>query len=519
MKIEISMLPWPCAIARFDGTLHQSNAHWRQRFGASDELAQCLPEAAEKLRIAVQQHANQAARAGSYFDYAMRAPGELSPVRMRFAAVAAAVAGEKSNQSSPTADEMWLLTLGENSEPNSDESALTPFARGNERDEERDLERALDAVVLRLQARNWRAFFRDAAAGKALVCLRGQTLEVNAALCELTGYSEGELVEICARDLRHPDDRERVTSHYQTILEGGASVTGIESRYRHKNGHYLTCLLSLTLIRDSRGKPLYFTAEIEDITLRRHIEQRLREQTRQLEYANRELLRSNSELERFAFVASHDLQEPLRRIRVFGDRLLETSLDNDNAPRYVDGMVRAAERMQNLIEDLLSYGRLQEQTNPFAPVDLNALWAQLREEFDEAIRECGARIEVGPLPVVSGNAFRLKQLFANLLSNALKFRGALPPLIEVSATTMGENNANNSRAPVEIEVRDNGIGFEPDQSAVIFEVFARLHTRRDYPGTGIGLAICRRVAREHGGDVRAVATPGRGARFIVTLTA
>ena len=514
MKIEISALPLPCAIARLDGTLHQSNLLWRERFGASDELAFCLPEAMEKLRAVVEQHANQAARAGSYFDYSMRAPGELSPVRMRFVAVA----GEKSNQNGSTSDEMWLITVGESYERN-DESALTQFSRGDERDEDRDLERALDGVALRLQARNWRAFFRDAAAGKALVCLRGQTLEVNAALCRLTGYSEGELLDTCARDLRHPDDRERVAAHYQAVLEGGASVAGIESRYCHKKGHYLTCLVSITLIRDSRGKPLYFTAEIEDITLRRHIEKRLMEQTRQLEHSNRELLRSNAELERFAFVASHDLQEPLRKIRVFGDRLLETSLDDNNAPRYVDGMVRAAERMQNLIEDLLSYGRLQEPTSPFAPVDLNVLWAQLCEEFEEAIRECGARVEVGPLPVVSGNAFRLTQLFANLLSNALKFRGAQPPLIEVSASTSKENSVDDSPAPVEIEVRDNGIGFDQNEAAAIFEVFARLHARRDYPGTGIGLAICRRVAREHGGDVRAVATPGQGARFLVTLAA
>ena len=506
MQIEIAALPLPCAIVDLNGTLHETNALWQARFGAGAQLASCLPQAQEKLRALAQSATREAACASAFFDDTVRAPGELAPFLLRFVPLATA------NQNGPAVTEnLWLLAVSESREAETETSATDR--------ETREAERAMDAVALRLQARNWRAFFRDAAAGKALICLQGRTLEVNDALCKLTGYSEHELLHLLARDLRHPDDRDRVDAHYQSILDGGPGVAGIESRYRHKDGHYLICLLSITLIRDSRGRPLYFTAEVEDITLRRRVEERLRHQTQQLERANRELLRSNAELERFAFVASHDLQEPLRKIRVFGDRLLQTSFDSAHAPRYIDGMTRAAARMQNLIEDLLSYGRLQDYAQPFAPVDLSALWAELREEFEDAIRESGARVEVGDLPVVDGNAFRLKQLFANLLSNALKFRGEEPPHVQVSAVaaTDAANDADDAPAQVTIEVRDNGIGFDEADAEAIFAVFARLHTRRKYPGTGIGLAICRRVAREHGGNVRAFAAPDEGARFVVTL--
>ena len=523
LQIDLFVLPWPCAVAASDGTLRQTNALWRERFGASDDLSLSLPEAMEKLRDVAQIRARAqnvtspiaGVPANPFFDCALRAPGELATISMRFVALSG---GETSDR--PTAGEdSWLLAVGESSGHGKDgSSSAATQDLPQQTDETREVERELDGVVLRLQARHWRAFFRDAAAGKALLCLRGQTLEVNAALCQLTGYCEAELLEVCARDLRHPDDSARVEAHYQSILDGGPSVSGVESRYRHKDGHDLTCLLSITLIRDSRGRPLYFAVEIEDITLRRHVENRLVEQTRQLEYLNRELLRSNADLERFAFVASHDLQEPLRKIRVFGDRLLSARLDAEGAALYIDGMTRAARRMQNLIENLLFYGRLNDRSNPFAPVDLNELWEQLRAEFDDALRESGARLDVAALPTVSGNAFRLKQLFANLLSNALKFRGEQPLRIRVSAT-MGASAGADDDAPAWacIEVGDNGIGFEQAEADAIFEVFARLNSRSKYPGTGIGLAICRRVAREHGGDIRARASLGQGARFFIDL--
>jgi len=390
LTVELSILPWPAAIVDANSKLRECNALWKERFGSCDELPDDFPEAAETLHTLVAQTTNAGAvSTASSALFQVRAPGEIAPLRLRFTEMRAE--GE---------DWLWLMIVEERAD-----EELLPLARtdtGELRDAElRDAELAMDGVAMRLQARNWRAFFHEAAAGKALIGLHGETLEVNRALCQLLCRSEHELLGLYSRDIRHPDDTAIVSNHYRSILNGGPPVSGIEARYLHKDGHYVNCLIAISLIRDSREKPLYFASEVEDITSRRQAEARLREQTQQLERANIELIRSNTELERFAFVASHDLQEPLRKIRVFGDRL--------------------------------------------------------------------------------------QMLTTNSLSN------------------------------VAIEVKDNGIGFDQAYAESIFEIFARLHGRSQYSGTGIGLAICRRVAHEHGGDLRAFAEPAQGARFVVTL--
>ena len=504
MKVELSVLPWPCAICDVQGNLRETSALWQARFGALNELHGCLPEAMKKFGYALAKATDaQDSEPIATFDCVVRAAGELMPLTVRFAIL-------PTSEQTP---DLWLITVDKDGGAPED----TPS-----RDEldARQGEHHMDGVGMRLQARNWQALFHGAAVGKALIHLTGETLEVNRALCELSGYSEENMMGFKTRDIRHPDDRALVDANYQALIDGGPPVAGLEVRYLHKDGFYLTCLLSLSLIRDSRGRPLYFTAEVEDITAHRAAEARLREGAQQLERVNEELMRSNAALERFAFVASHDLQEPLRKIQIFGDRLIAHSADckdDSDLVRYADGMMRSAERMQNLIRSLLDYGRLKDSPTPFVPVDLNALWAELADEFEAALSESNARLEVGVLPVVNGDTFRLQQLFANLLSNALKFRGAEAPIVMVRALTDAE--FKDWPACVAIEVRDNGIGFEAAFAESIFQVFSRLHGRNKYPGTGIGLAICRRAARDHGGDVRAFSAPGAGARFIVTLAA
>ncbi len=500
MTFDLLALPWPAAIAESSGLLRECNARWKSRFGSCDDLERDFPEAAGRLREVVEKRAqSRTPTSACHATVLVSAPGEIAPLRLRFAAL-------------PESETLWLIIVDENADE------LAPPTRIDD-GAHRDVELAMDGVAMRLQARNWRAFFHDAAAGKSLIGLQGETLEVNRALCQLLDRSENELLNLHARELRHPDDCERVEAQFRLLLQGGPPVAGIEVRCRHRNGHYLICLLALSLIRDSRQRPLYFAAEIEDISSRRQAEAQLRAQARELELANSELLRSNAELERFAFVASHDLQEPLRKIRVFGDRLetlarqapAEAALDADMV-RYANVMTGAARRMQNLVDDLLAYGRLKQRDTPFVPVDLNALWSELREEFETTLCESGAQLQVEALPTVSGHPFRLRQLFGNLLSNALKFRGAAEQPLRVQVRAL-------SPAPdlVAIEVQDNGIGFDQTYAETIFDVFARLHGHARYPGTGIGLSICRRVAHEHGGEVRAFSRVGQGARFIVTL--
>lgn len=323
-----------------------SNALWKTHFGTANDLEECWPEAAINLRhISITLGSEKQS-------FRVCTPGAS-------ASASETVQLHLTAMDDDGAASLWLLMVTES-------GALDEEAAASRQLQIREAERDMDGVALRMQERHWRAFFHEAA-GKSLIGLHGETLEVNRALCELLDRSEQELLYLFARDLRHPDDRDRVEAYYQAILDGEPSIAGVESRYLHKDGCYLDCLLSLSLIRDSRGRPLYFAAEIDNITSWRQAQASLRNRTRQLEETNLELTRSNTDLERFAFVVSHDLQEPLRKIRVFGDRL--TMLATDSPPdvelvRYVEAMTRSAERMQNLIEDLLAFGRLRNRNTP-----------------------------------------------------------------------------------------------------------------------------------------------------------
>lgn len=232
----------------------------------------------------------------------------------------------------------------------------------------------------------------------------------------------------------------------------------------------------------------------------------------QLERRAEELARSNAELDQFAQVASHDLQEPLRKIRTFTDRLstLEAERLSERGADYLARANRAAERMQNLVQDLLRFSRVSTKPRPFAPVDLDVTIADVLEDLSVEIEAAGAKVSVARLPTISGDALQLRQLLLNLVSNALKFRReGVTPQVTVSAE-VGDGL-------LRLAVADNGIGFEEQYSKRIFGVFERLHGRQEYEGTGIGLALCQKIAVRHGGQISARATPGEGATFTVTL--
>lgn len=233
------------------------------------------------------------------------------------------------------------------------------------------------------------------------------------------------------------------------------------------------------------------------------------------------LVASNKELARFAYVASHDLQEPLRKIRTFGgmirsrhgEELSETSAD------YLQRMQGAAERMQSLIHDLLEFSRAQQGDRHFEQVDLKLIASQVLEDLEQQIADAGANVEVGDLPTIEADRTHMRQLIQNLVSNAIKFRHKdRKPEISIEWANPPGRQGEMSPVP-EIVVRDNGIGIEPKHRRRIFEVFQRLHGRTEYEGTGVGLAVCRRIAERMGGRIRAEANPGGGSAFRVFLPA
>jgi signal transduction histidine kinase len=239
---------------------------------------------------------------------------------------------------------------------------------------------------------------------------------------------------------------------------------------------------------------------------------RLEDANEALEHRANELGRSNAELEQFASIASHDLKEPLRKVQTFTEQLAGSESDrlSDQGKDYLERTSSAGRRMQALIDDLLKFSRVATQGQPFEQVALGPVAEQAITDLEAVIDQSGGSVEVGDLPTVTADPLQMRQLIQNLISNAIKFRREdVPPMVRVTGRIRGSF--------AEIEVSDNGIGFEPRFNARIFKVFERLHGRGAYPGTGIGLALCRKIVDRHGGTITAESVPGEGSTFTVTL--
>lgn len=237
-----------------------------------------------------------------------------------------------------------------------------------------------------------------------------------------------------------------------------------------------------------------------------------------LQDARTRLEQSNRELQDFTSVASHDLQEPLRKVQVFGDRLrtnCRSGMDEQDRDA-LDRMLNATKRMQSLIRDLLSYAQITRQGRPLAPVDLTRIAQEVLSDLEVRITETGAQVDLGDLPVVDADAVQMRQLLQNLIGNALKFRReGQAPIVRLYADT--SDQALAASGFFRLVVEDNGIGFEEKYLDRIFTMFQRLHGRSEYEGTGVGLAICRKIAQRHGGDISARSRPGEGAAFLTAL--
>ena len=254
----------------------------------------------------------------------------------------------------------------------------------------------------------------------------------------------------------------------------------------------------------SHGEP-HLLVSVDDITLSKQAEVNLKIYAAKLEQSNRDL-------QEFAYIASHDLQEPLRKVLAFGDRLLSKYGDvlDDTGRDYLKRMRDASQRMQTLINDLLSFSRVTTRAQPFRVVDMNSLTEDVISDLEYQIDRTQGRVEVGNLPVIEADPTQMHQLLQNLITNALKFhQEGTAPVIWVSSLLMD--------GKCQINVKDNGIGFDTQYLDRIFKPFQRLHGRDEYEGSGMGLAICRRIVERHSGEITAISAPGEGSTFIVTL--
>jgi PAS domain S-box-containing protein len=359
-------------------------------------------------------------------------------------------------------------------------------------------------AALRESEERFRKTFELAASGVAHVGLDGRFVRVNRRLCEMLGYADGELVGRSVKDISHPEDRDVTDAQRALVREGARESVRFEKRYLRKSGAVVWVSLGVALVRDAGGAPQYEIAMLDDITERKQAEGAL-------QAAHEELKRSNSELEQFAYVASHDLQEPLRMVSSYTqllERRYQEKFDAD-AREFMGYIVDGAARMKQLIEDLLAYSRVGTKAKDFKAVELERSLRRALANLKAAMAESGTVVSSDPLPVLPADEAQLAQVFQNLIGNALKFRSQDAPRIHVAALERQDE--------WEIAVRDNGIGIEPQYFERIFMLFQRLHNKGEYPGTGIGLAIVKKVIERHGGRVHVESNPGEGSAFIFTL--
>ena len=349
---------------------------------------------------------------------------------------------------------------------------------------------------------------------------------VNSTWLKYTGVPEADVKGSGWLELIHPDDRKHASEQYSSNFEKKLSFE-IEARIRRHDGEYRWLLCS--------GKPTFspdgnfsgFIGSCADVHDKRvlfeELDHEVQERTRELQETNKELSRSNSELQQFAYVASHDLQEPLRKIITFSDKLQQYS---ENIPEegraYIEKIEASSQRMTRLIDDLLNFSRISRSNRKFVRTDLNDILRDVLVDFDLLVPQKKAEIHFGKLPVIQAIPLQMEQLFHNLISNALKFtRSGVEPVITISSRSISPDetrNGNLKKQPlVEIIVEDNGIGFNPEFSEQIFTIFQRLNSKYDYPGTGIGLALCRKIAINHEGEMFAESEPGKGAKFHIIL--
>ncbi|HEY9659668.1 MAG TPA: ATP-binding protein [Allocoleopsis sp.] len=388
-------------------------------------------------------------------------------------------------------------------------------------------ERQRVEAALQLSEEKFAKAFYSSPVAKSITTLEdGRYLDVNWSFEELFGYRREEALGKTTLELgiwQRPEYRLKMIG----LLRDQGSLKDYEALLKTSSDRPIICSLSTELIQ-IQGVTCAISA-IEDVTERRQAEQlivqmnseleqrveartaELTQATEQLQLLNQELQRSNQELEEFAYVASHDLQEPLRAVTGYTQLLMSEYGDrfDDTSRSYAEFVIDGAKRMQQLIQDLLAYSRVGTRGKEFAETDCNTVLQEVLRNLQMAIAESNAEIVIESLPILSADQNQLGQLFQNLIANAIKFCKEEYPKVQIRVTQRETDYL--------FEVTDNGIGIKPQYLERVFEVFKRLHTRREYPGTGIGLAICKKIVMRHNGQIWAESTPGVGTTFYFTI--
>jgi PAS domain S-box-containing protein len=329
----------------------------------------------------------------------------------------------------------------------------------------------------------------------------------------MTGYSTHQLLEMDLRDITHPADADSERALREQLLSGEIPNYRIETRVMHRDGHPVWVAQNVSTVHGSSDELLYGVVQVEDVSERKRANDELASMARELEARATELERSNADLQQFAYAASHDLSEPLRMVSSYVQLLAKRykdKLDSD-ADEFIDFAIDGTARMQALIDGLLIYSRAGTADYTHEPVDCSKVLHETLMTLHAKLRETGAAVNAGPLPTVQGDPTQLFQLFQNLISNAIKFAADEPPRVEITAT-----RENGSWL---FMVKDNGIGIDPTHAERIFAVFQRLHGRGEYPGSGVGLAICKRIVERHNGRIWVESPPGGGSTFYFTIPA
>jgi len=320
----------------------------------------------------------------------------------------------------------------------------------------------------------------------------------------LLGYKPEEVLGKTPFDLMDKGDIERVSNEFGEIAAAKRGFTGLINTNVHKDGNLVVMETNGTPILDDEGNLLGFRGTDRDITERIKAEEQIKQNSEALQ-------RSNQELEQFAYVASHDLQEPLRSVSGFLQILERRYKDKigESGLHYIERSTAAATRMRDLIQSLLEYSRVSSRGNPFIPTDVNKVLKDVLRNLQANVEETGAIITHDPLPTASVDAGQFVQLFQNLIANGIKFCGDKTPEIHISVVTKDDDYV--------FSIKDNGIGIEEQYAERIFVIFQRLHTRADIPGTGIGLSISRRIIERHGGEIWLESEPGQGTTFYFSI--